>query len=88
MTHREMTKHIRTRIAKAGIKVRVRLYESCGDNYIQVFGVTPDAQFSEAEQREIRIIAQVNRLTLAQGMPIDLERMTNSTRFDFVYSER
>jgi hypothetical protein len=71
LTHKEITAHLRKRIAVAGIKARVRLYEACGDRYIQVSGATFEAEFSEEEQRTIRQIAKTNGLTFAQGMEID-----------------
>lgn len=84
MSHKEITAHIRGRIKHAGIKARVRLYEACGSRFIQIAGITPDAEFTDEQQREIRIIAQVNGLTLSRGMPIDIEQMTNPKQFDFV----
>jgi hypothetical protein len=85
LTHKEMAAHIRKRIKVAGIKARVQMREACGDQYIQVFGVTFDAEFTDQEQREIRQIAKTNGLTLAQGMEIDVEQMTNSKTFEFVF---
>lgn len=85
LNHKDMTKHLRNRIAKSGIKARVRLQESCGVKWIQVAVPAFDISFTENEQRTIRTIAQVNGLTLAQGMEIDVEQMTNPRQFDFVF---
>lgn len=71
----QMAAHIRKRVKYEGIKARVRV--APGGGFIQVFPVTYDAVFSEADQRTIRHIAQCNRLTKPRGEPIDLERMTD-----------
>ena len=78
---KEMTAHIRNRVAKAGIKARVRM--APGGGSIQVFVPQYGLEFSESEQREIRLIAQVNKLTLVRGMPIVLDQMTDPHQLDF-----
>lgn len=88
MSHKDMTKHIRTRIGVADIKARVRMYVACGTRYIQVFGSTHDAEFTEDQQRKIRMIAKVNGLTWVRGMEIDIEQMTDPRHFDFVFPNR
>jgi hypothetical protein len=77
----QMTAHLRNRIKAAGIKARVRV--APGGGFIQVFGVTYEAEFSAAEQHTIRSIAKTNGLTFAQGMEIDVDRMTNPKTFSF-----
>lgn len=84
MNAKQMTAHIRSRIKAAGIKARVRFWPN---GQIQVFGVTAQASFTEEEQREIRLIASVNRLTWVRGMAIDLEQMTNPHGFNFYMPE-
>lgn len=83
MNHKELTAHIRQRIAHAGIKARCKMQDSCGQKVISVDVPSFDAVFSESEQRTIRVIAIANRLTFAQGMAIDEFRMTNPKEFKF-----
>jgi len=78
MTQKEMTKHLRSRIKAAGIQARVRM---CG-NAIQVITPTYESRWTEEEQREINLIAQVNGLTLVRGMPVTLDKPI-STQADF-----
>ena len=73
LTHKEMTKHIRQRIKKAGIKASVSLYRSCGSKWIRVSTHNFEARFTEEEQRQINNIAEVNRLTYSQGLPIEVD---------------
>lgn len=73
--------HIRNRIKAAGIKARVRL--APGGGSMQVFAPAYGLVFSEEEQRQIRLIAKCNRLTLVRGMEIDIEQMTNPETFSF-----
>ncbi len=84
MNHKEMTAHIRTRIKKAGIKASVSKYTSCGVNWVRVAVCTHDGEFTPLEQAAIKIIAQSNKLTLAQGLPIIIENSTNPQQFNFV----
>jgi len=88
LTHKEMTAHVRSRIKKANIAARVQMNESCGVLWIQIFGATFEAEFNEQEQRTIRQIAKTSGLTLAQGMEIDVEQMTNAKSFQFVFHGR
>lgn len=85
MTHKEMTASIRKRIKVAGIKARVDMAEACGVKYIRVFVPKFDATFTDDEQRKIRFIAKLNRLTRARRSEIDVERMTDpqSMHFEF-----
>lgn len=85
MTHKEMTTNIRRRLKAEGVKARVDMTEACGVKYIRVFVPKPDGLFTEEEQRKIRFIAKLNRLTRARGSEIDVERMTDpqSMHFEF-----
>ncbi len=88
MSHLEMTKHIRGRVAAAGIKARVLKTTCCGVRYIKVVVPAADATWTPAEIETIGIIGQVNRLTFARKSPIDLEnlrQLTGKTLFDFEY---
>jgi hypothetical protein len=40
-------------------------------------------EFTEEEQREIRLIAKVNGLTHAQGLEIDIDQMTDPMQHTF-----
>ena len=84
LSHKEMTAHVRNRIKAAGIQARVKMVESCGVRWVYVDGATYEARFNEVQQREIKIIAQVNGLRFARGMAIDLDQMTNPQEFRFV----
>ena len=78
-THKDLAKHLRGRIKAEGIPAGCRMVEYCGRQVISIYprgGV--DATFSDEQQRTVRLIAQVNGLTRAEGMPIDLERMTDT----------
>lgn len=77
----ESAKHIRGRIKQRGIKARVRI--APGGGCIQVFSVEYGVQFTEEEQREIRLIGKLNGFTWVRGMPIDIEQMTNPFEFNF-----
>lgn len=83
MTHKEMTKHIRSRLAAAGIKARCSLYTSCGSKWIRISPPSADAFFTDDQSREINIIGKVNGLTLVRGMEIDIE-VVNQTGEHFV----
>lgn len=85
MTHKEMTANIRKRLRGEGVKARVDMSEACGVKYIRVFVIAPDLFFSESDQRTIRTIAKLNRLTRARRSEIDVERMTDpqSMHFEF-----
>jgi hypothetical protein len=83
LPHKEMTAHFRNRLKVAGIKARCKMLTYCGEQVIAVAVPTPAGRFTDAEQRVIRTIAQVNGLTRAQGLPIDIERMTDSQEARF-----
>jgi hypothetical protein len=83
MTHKEMTARIRNRIKQAGVKAKVSMQDICGSAVIYVrvpsYGIT----FSDEEQRTIRFIAKVNKLTWVQGQEIDVDRMTDPEGMKF-----
>jgi hypothetical protein len=83
MDHKELTKHLRKRLAKSGIKARCSMYDSCGAKWIKVSVPAFDVEFTEEEQREIRLIAKVNGLTHAQGLEIDIDQMTDPMQHTF-----
>jgi hypothetical protein len=85
MTPKEMTAHIRGRVKQAGIKARVRM--APGGGPIQVFAIAYGVEFTEEEQRTIRIIAKTNRLTLVRGSEIIIDQMTNPDDFHFYMAE-
>lgn len=82
MTQAEATKHIRNRIRVSGIKARVRQLPASNTG-IQVFPVAYGIEFSAEEQRKIRLIAQVNELTLVRGMSIEIDRDTDPNGMEF-----
>jgi len=84
-SHKEMTAHIRQRIAKAGIKASVSKYTSCGASWIRVAVTKADLNFTQLEQTAIKIIAKSNKLTKARGLEIDIYSSTNPQQFDFVF---
>jgi len=84
-THKEVTAHIRQRIAKAGVKASVSKYTSCGVHWVHVSATKPDANFTPLEQTAIKIIAKSNGLTKARGLEIDIHSSTNSQEFHFVF---
>lgn len=86
MNHKEMTAHIRGRLKAAGIKAKCSMYDSCGSRWIRVTTPTYEARFDDDQQRTIRTIAQVNRLTWAQGLEINLGQMTDPQQMNFVFA--
>lgn len=85
LTHKEMTKHIRTCIKRHNIKALIRMQTICGDKIIQVNATEYGKEFTEQEQRDIREIATHNNLTWVKGLEIDTEQMTNPFDFNFYY---
>src|SRR5574338_674426 len=81
MTRTEWAAHFRKRLKHEGIKAKCRCDPHWNFIYINVpqFG----SEFTEHEQRTIRLIAHANRFTMARGQPIDIERMTNPHTFTF-----
>lgn len=85
LSHKEMAAHLRSRIKHEGIKARVYMLEFCGCHVIAVDPPSFGAEFSEDEQRKVRMMAVINGLTLSEGMPIDVEQMTNYKGFRFYF---
>jgi hypothetical protein len=86
MTHKELTKHLRHRLAVAKVPCRVRMNSYCGERVVQVITPTFDARWTPEQLHQIGQIAVVNHLTLARGLPIDLAviaQLTGATQFDF-----
>ena len=71
MTHAEITKHIRSRIKKAGIKASVRKMIICGTPRVSVSVASYDQNFTLNEQKIISRIARVNGATLVRGIEIE-----------------
>lgn len=82
---KDMTAHLRTRIAAKGIKARVRMCPA--GKSIQVFPPSFEAEFTHDEQRFIRALAVANKMTLVRGLPIDIERMTDPHGMEFHLSD-
>jgi hypothetical protein len=85
MTIQEMTKHFRGRVSASDIKARVRV--APGGGQIQVFVPAHGMEFSAKEQKQIRLIAKCNLLTLVKGLEIDVDQMTNPHSFNFYMPE-
>jgi hypothetical protein len=84
MDHKEMTKHIRQRIKKAGIKASVSKFTACGTFYVRVATAKAEQQFTLEEQTLIKRIAKGNALTGARCMEIEEEiPFGNEARFEF-----
>ena len=89
MNHKEMTAHIRKRIKAAGIPAlcKMQYYGISGGDVISVDVPTHDTFFTPEQQRNILLIAKVNRLTLSRGMAIDLTSVTNPQCFKFFMAQ-
>lgn len=84
LTHKQMTKHIRNRIKRAGVKANVRMQKGLGnDRIIQINTIEYGLEFTQEEQRTIRQIAKTNRLTHVMGVEIVVEQDTNPFDFNF-----
>lgn len=70
MTHKEFTKHIRNRLAAAGIKAKCRLDVCCGDRYVRISEPVFNIGFTPAEQTLIVSIVLANRMTYVRGMQV------------------
>jgi hypothetical protein len=73
MTHQEMTKHIRQRIQKAGIKASVVKQVNCGIKTVRVSTRAYEQEFTADEQSTINKIAKTNGLTNAACIEINTE---------------
>lgn len=87
MDHKALTKHLRGRLAHAGVPCRVRMNEYCGRRVVQVITPAYDKRWNAEQLLQIALIARVNRLTLAQGLPVHddavMRQLTGATQFDF-----
>jgi len=63
MNHKEITAHIRGRIKAAGISASCKMQEYCGYMVVAIDVTAYEVNFTEEEQREIRLIAKCNKLT-------------------------
>ncbi len=84
LTHKEMTRHIRSRLSAAGIKAHCSKYEACGTMYIRIEPPNAEARFTDEHSVLINRIAKVNGLTGSQGSPID-ENLINSVGRHFEF---
>ena len=87
MDHKALTKHLRGRLAHAGIPCRVRMNSYCGVNVVQVITTTYEARWTPEQLREMGLIAKCNGLTFSHGLEIDRDNMaqlTGANQFDFV----
>ena len=66
-----MTKHIRARLKKSGIKAKVNLHVICGAKVIKVFTPSFDEDFTSQQIHDLCNIAKINLLTCTRGTPID-----------------
>jgi hypothetical protein len=80
MNHRQMTSHIRNLIKREGIEASVRGHRSCGVQWIVVEVDEDGKSFTQQQCRKIAIIAFVNGLTYAQGVPVDCSEVYWSLR--------
>jgi hypothetical protein len=78
-THKEITKHIRGRLKAHKVPARVKMNDFCGKTVVTIVTPTYDFRWTPEQLREIGICAQVNKLTRAQGMPIDLDVLVQLT---------
>lgn len=90
MTNRqkEVTAHIRKCLKREGIPARVRMFNTCGDQVIQVFTVAHDAFWTPEQVVMIAHIAKCNRLTGSRRSEINVElhkKLTMKQHFDFHY---
>lgn len=86
LTHKELTKHFRSRLAQAKIPARVRMVVSCGNKALQVITPTYDFRWASEQLEVIARIARVNGLTFVRGLPVTEEhcaQMTEINQFDF-----
>jgi hypothetical protein len=76
MNAKQLAAHVRGRLKHYGIKAKCSITPG-GHDSIRISVPTLDVRFTDAEQRQIKIIGQVCNLTRVYGTPIDLERMTD-----------
>lgn len=84
MTHKEMAAHIRSRLAKAGIKARCKMDDYNGAKMICINSPKFGVEFTPAEQSAMLNIVTANRLTKINGLPvIDNGTHTFGGNFEF-----
>lgn len=92
MTHQELTRHLRKRLKLAGVPCRVRMNEYCGARVVQVITPTHETRWTPGQLRQIGLIASVNHMTMARGLPVHapevMEQLTGATQFDFRIAEQ
>jgi hypothetical protein len=66
-----MTNHIRNRIKREGIDASVRGHRSCGVQWIVVEVDEHGKSFTQQQCQKIALIASINGLTYAKGLPVD-----------------
>lgn len=82
----DVAKHFRKRLRHEGISARCKSYVSCGSQWIQVSQPESlETSFTDEQQKTIRLIALACHLTRARGLPIDLNRMTDTKSATFQY---
>lgn len=88
MEHKELTKHLRKRLDKAGVPCRVRMNEYCGERVVQVITPSYEQRWTPEQLLQIGLIARCNRLTMTRGQPVHsdevIRQLTGTTQFDFV----
>lgn len=87
MDHKALTKHLRGRLAHAGVPCRVRMNVYCGRRVVQVITPAYDKRWTAEQLLQIALIARVNHLTMAQGLPVHDDatmcQLTGAAQFDF-----
>jgi len=85
MNHKEITLHIRKRLAASGVKARCKMQEYCGEKVISINVPKYDYSFTQEEQTQIFLIVTVNKLTFSQGLPvINNGTLTKGGKFIFL----
>jgi len=85
MTHKEMTAHIRHRLAMAGVKAKCKMNDFCGHKMVTIATPTFNSVFTPEAQSLIVGIVLANRLTKIRGLPvIDNGTHTYGGNFEFV----
>lgn len=75
-SHKELANHIRNRLKAHKVPARVKMNDFCGKSVITIVTPSYEYRWSAEQAREIAICVQVNRLTGAQGSPIDIDNLT------------
>ena len=84
MTHKEMTSHIRNRLAAAGIKAKCKMQDYCGHKIIAIDAPAFGVDFTETEQTAMFNIVTANRLTHIRGLEVvNNGTMTHGGKFEF-----